>query len=734
MNRPRIFVHIPSYRDRECQWTLRDLFERALHPERVFVGVCWQTVPEEDGDCFAVRPRPGQVRTKSFHIREARGLGWARAQAQSLWEGEEFSLQIDSHMRFVDGWDERLLDMLGACDGADPVLTHYPAGYDPPDTRNAMDRPHVQMVRAFLPNGLLDYTASVVPPDVVIDRPMPTAGLGGGFVFGSSRILVDVPSDPEIYFNGEEPNLAVRLWTAGFDLFSPHETLLYHYYLRKDGARHWNDALPRQTMELQERTLRRMRLLCEPEAFTPDEVATLGRYGLGRRRSLADYEAYAGVDFSARTIAVEARSYPWVRPADVRERFALSNALRPAIGSHLFILGSEGVLFTEGKGSMHRFNEAATLIWCALEAGQDWQQIAVDGAEGRSVPVATVLAELRELASHWIAEGLLEDRRRRSEVGPRLDGPHFAFRSRDYRLLDTVVRLRFGDDATGLLVHSAFSHLSLDDDSTTPTVVLTAVKILEWDYLFAGDQLLYSGESGRGLIPRLKAEMMAQAIKRCPHIAHLHAAAVMWAGKLILLPGRSGSGKSLLTARLLALGSEYFGDDAVLLRPSDGAVRPIPIALSIKDEGVEHLSDFFPELPGSAKHDREDGLSVRYLPPPPTSMPPQGRVARIDVIVFPRHEAGAKTSLRTVSAADALSRLLAECLAIPQKLTLQAASTLVETVERAACWELISSDLGDAVASILALVDTGSLSSTTPIPPPSTVRESPASRASTRPA
>jgi hypothetical protein len=383
---------------------------------------------------------------------------------------------------------------------------------------------------------------------------------------------------------------------------------------------------------------------------------------------------------------------------------------------------------------MHRFNEAATLIWCALEAGKDWQHIAVDCAEGRRVPVLMVLAELRELASHWIAEGLLEDRCRRSEVGPRLDGAHFAFRSRDYRLLDTVVRLRFSDDATGSLIHSAFSHLSLDDESTTPTVVLTALKILEWDYLFAGDQLLYSGESGSGLIPRLKAEMMAQAIKRCPHIAHLHAAAVMRAGKLILLPGRSGSGKSLLTARLLALGSEYFGDDAVLLRPSDGAVRPIPIALSIKDEGVEHLSDLFPELPGSAKHDREDGLSVRYLPPPPTSMPPQGRVARIDVIVFPRYEAGAKTSLRTVSAADALSRLLAECLAIPQKLTLQAASTLVETVERAACWELISSDLDDAVASILALVDTGSLSSTAPIPSPSSVRGSPASRASTRPA
>jgi Glycosyltransferase (GlcNAc) len=100
MNRPRIFVSIPSYRDRECQWTLRDMFERARHPERVFAGVCWQSVPEEDHDCFLLRSSPTQVRTIEFHALEARGLGWARAKAQSLWQGEKYSFQIDSPMRF----------------------------------------------------------------------------------------------------------------------------------------------------------------------------------------------------------------------------------------------------------------------------------------------------------------------------------------------------------------------------------------------------------------------------------------------------------------------------------------------------------------------------------------------------------------------------------------------------------------------------------------------------------
>jgi hypothetical protein len=45
---PRIFVSIAAFRDEECQWTLRDLFLQAAHPERVFAGVVWQVDPQAD--------------------------------------------------------------------------------------------------------------------------------------------------------------------------------------------------------------------------------------------------------------------------------------------------------------------------------------------------------------------------------------------------------------------------------------------------------------------------------------------------------------------------------------------------------------------------------------------------------------------------------------------------------------------------------------------------------------
>ena len=40
--------------DVECQWTIQDLFTKAEQPDRVFVGVCDQSFPDEDKNCFEV--------------------------------------------------------------------------------------------------------------------------------------------------------------------------------------------------------------------------------------------------------------------------------------------------------------------------------------------------------------------------------------------------------------------------------------------------------------------------------------------------------------------------------------------------------------------------------------------------------------------------------------------------------------------------------------------------------
>lgn len=120
----------------ECQHTLRDLLAKAEVPERVRVAVCFQEEADHDQDCFTAWPEEkvqGQIRLMRIPAAEAKGPCWARHRCQSLYEGEEFTLSLDSHMRFIPKWDTVLLTLLAKCPSQKPVLTAYPPGYELPN-------------------------------------------------------------------------------------------------------------------------------------------------------------------------------------------------------------------------------------------------------------------------------------------------------------------------------------------------------------------------------------------------------------------------------------------------------------------------------------------------------------------------------------------------------------------------------------------------------------------------
>ncbi|MEO1720888.1 MAG: GlcNAc-transferase family protein [Pseudomonadota bacterium] len=400
----RIFVQIPSYRDRECQHTIRDLFAKASFPERVFVGVCWQYDAERDQECFEVDPGHPNIRRIDFDYRDAKGLGWARAQAQSLWAGEEYTLQIDSHMRFVPGWDVEMLRELATCPSRWPVLTVYPPGYLPPDQLldSEGEQVPVQTVMGVHAHGIPQFTVNYVPKEVTLEAPSPTASLAGGFIFGASRMIEGVPSDPEIYFLGEEPNLAVRLFTHGFDLFSPRKPLIYHYYRRVESRRPWDDANPARPTE---RTIARMAQLMQPR---PGDAAALGVYGLGTDRSLYDYQAFAGIDVGARSVASFTRFFPFVYTEEVCRTLLEESDITPAEDAELFILGDCGALFCGRYRRFYQLNAMATAIWCALCETTD-----LDGIITRVAAFAPELDQARLHQAvyvqlcHWQTWGVL---------------------------------------------------------------------------------------------------------------------------------------------------------------------------------------------------------------------------------------------------------------------------------------------------------------------------------------
>lgn len=328
MSLPRIFVNIASYRDTECQWTLKDMFAKARHPERIFAGVVWQFVPDEDQACFVEPlPRPEQCRVLEFHAGEGLGVCWARAKAHSLWRGEDYTLQIDSHMRFVKDWDEVAIDLLAQCSSERAVLSTYPPAYTPPDDL-AEPTYTVMFAREFEPRGTLKLHSRSIAFKEAPAKPEINPFCAGGFLFGPGQIIADVPYDPYLYFLGEEITLAVRLWTHGWDIFSPTKAVVWHDYTdRKGRRRHWHDheAWTKQ----QERALKRINhLLGHTPSTDPEALKDIDRYGLGTRRSLADYEAFAKLSFAKLLIdgkdpdRIEAELPPNDRRQRIRETFA----------------------------------------------------------------------------------------------------------------------------------------------------------------------------------------------------------------------------------------------------------------------------------------------------------------------------------------------------------------------------------------------------------------------------
>ena len=97
----KIFVQIASYRDPQLVPTIQDMLKKAKYPNNLIFGICWQYDESEPVDMFDDNPN---FRVAKYHYSESQGLGWARHITNTLYSGETYTLQIDSHHRFVQDW------------------------------------------------------------------------------------------------------------------------------------------------------------------------------------------------------------------------------------------------------------------------------------------------------------------------------------------------------------------------------------------------------------------------------------------------------------------------------------------------------------------------------------------------------------------------------------------------------------------------------------------------------
>jgi hypothetical protein len=125
-------------------------------------------------------------------------------------------------------------------------------------------------------------------------------------MFGHGSFSTLVPYNPDIYFFGIEIYTTVRCYTQGFELFHPTKRMCWHHYGdRKQGlkiAPHHGNPVDESLRKIKstERAERSQNIIVD---FLNGRYQ--GPYGIGDKRSIKDFESYAGIDFKNRCYVTE---------------------------------------------------------------------------------------------------------------------------------------------------------------------------------------------------------------------------------------------------------------------------------------------------------------------------------------------------------------------------------------------------------------------------------------------
>jgi hypothetical protein len=293
-----IFVSVASYRDAQCMKTVQDMFAKATHPERVFIGVVEQNSAKANEHCIPTEFKfHNNVRRITIPNGEAKGPCYARYLCSTLYRDETYFMQIDSHSTFVKDWDTKAIQALKKCPATKPILSGYP--HDDKAYDINADAVPVLCDSFWNNDGLPQLKAVIKSKDDVGDTPRPIPFTSGGFVFAPGSLVKEVPYDPSLHhlFQGEEILYTVRAWTSGYDIFSSPVNIVLHSYHRAKEPKFWQDIS--QWKKGQKASAKRVRQILGLE--TPVIAPGSDPYGLGTKRTVDQYWEFSGLDPTAKT-------------------------------------------------------------------------------------------------------------------------------------------------------------------------------------------------------------------------------------------------------------------------------------------------------------------------------------------------------------------------------------------------------------------------------------------------
>lgn len=294
----KIFLAIIAYNEPDINQTISNCLENAEHPERISFGV-WNHYNNEK---IIVESFPN-CRTVNLEYGSLLGVGLPRLSVMSLYDEEDYILQIDAHMLFDKNWDTKILSRYKEIKAhyPDPVITTYTGwwsrledgtitNYSPENDYKCIKIKIFPELRGNNPHqdaDAVDWT------DKSFEQHF---GFGAAFVFAEPKFFKEILPDPKIMFAGEETTIALRAWTRGYRLFAIPESIVWHKN-KGDGVLYKYDRWKTAGEEDLASHFYRKTKISEERVQNILTGNITGYWGAPSTAALAAYEKASGVSF-----------------------------------------------------------------------------------------------------------------------------------------------------------------------------------------------------------------------------------------------------------------------------------------------------------------------------------------------------------------------------------------------------------------------------------------------------
>ena len=308
-NNGLIFVNLASYRDPECANTVKSLITNSNDWKKLRITICEQNAEEDKPFYHKLNPIYNSI-INAFNMsyKDARGPTLARFLIQQRYAGEQYYLQIDSHTLFEKDWDIKLINSLKELPPKS-CLTQYLPDYDIGTvTTNPKLRLNLLVSRICSLDGFTRINASYDSPHKTYEKPFESNGWSGCFSFSEGDICTDAPIDcytPDVFF-GEEMDIALRLFTRGWNFYSPNYPIAYTNFNRTYRETFWEKKGLgyNKNITLCSRLRFHYRFGTLPlyirnkiEQEYPELLIEVDKFKLGKERTLKDYEKLIKFNF-----------------------------------------------------------------------------------------------------------------------------------------------------------------------------------------------------------------------------------------------------------------------------------------------------------------------------------------------------------------------------------------------------------------------------------------------------